>query len=169
MGSHTPPEVTTTKSSPPTSMLAKTALPLLVSSSQARPQDFSHMANSVMDRAGQVVSSLWADYTTAPYTVVSELGDGVEERLYPAMAWVCDQKTVPMFTESQRRREGLFWPLFQYIQGANAASEIIPMTTPVTTLVTSEGDTITMEIASSWEVGLALHLLQMTRYTFVPR
>ena len=47
---------------------------------------------------------------------MSELGDGVEERLYPAMTWVCDQKTVPMFTESQRRREGLFWPLFQYIQ-----------------------------------------------------
>merc|ERR1719239_2160810 len=37
-------------------------------------------------------------------------------------------------------------PLFQYIQGGNAGNLTIPMTTPVTTLVTSEEAGFTLEM-----------------------
>ena len=95
-----------------------------------------------------MVTEVWDDwvtqYTTAPYTVTTEYGEGLEERLYPAMTWVCDHKTVDKETDDQR--SGLFWPLFRYIQGSNSASLAIPMTTPVTTLVTSTsgGTSMTM-------------------------
>ena len=64
------------------------------------------------------MTEVWDDwvtqYTTAPYTVTTEYGAGLEERLYPAMTWVCDQKTVDKETDDMK--SGLFWPLFRYIQ-----------------------------------------------------
>ena len=55
----------------------------------------------------------------------------VEERLYPAMTWVCDQKTVDKETDEQR--SGLFWPLFRYIQ-VQAWHQTLPQQTRIDNL-----------------------------------
>jgi hypothetical protein len=58
----------------------------------------------------------------------------VEEREYPERNWVCTKKTAT--GDSDDQTTGMFWRLFSYIQGANQDQAKIPMTTPVTTLVT---------------------------------
>merc|ERR1719220_1019535 len=61
-----------------------------------------------------------------------------------------------LFPWMYQQRSGLFWPLFQYIQGNNSDSAKIDMTTPVTTLVSSTSTTVTLEMCfflgplSSW-------------------
>merc|ERR1711885_102742 len=81
---------------------------------------------------GQQMMDLWlTEYVTAPYTVTAgPFEGGLEERRYPAMMWVCNKRTESELADGQTSK--LFWPLFQYIQGANAGNLTIPMTTPVT-------------------------------------
>merc|ERR1711962_1230731 len=65
-----------------------------------------------------------------PYTVIRQMARGVEEREYPPVSWVCTNGT----DEHQRSMFGL---LFNYIQGNNADSVKIPMTSPVPVSVNS--------------------------------
>merc|ERR1711915_179159 len=67
-----------------------------------------------------------------PYTVISQMAGGVEEREYPPVSWVCTNGT----DEHQRSMFGL---LFNYIQGSNADSVKIPMTSPVPVSLSSTG------------------------------
>jgi len=93
---------------------------------QPRPQlDF---LTNMLGNTVEAVSSVLKDYDTAPYTVITTHPGGVEEREYPAMSWVCHQRT------KSEGRNGMFMSLFRYITGANADSAKIDMTTPVTTL-----------------------------------
>ena len=66
--------------------------------------------------------------------------------LYPStwIRWVCNKRTETELADGQTSK--LFWPLFQFIQGANAGNLTIKMTTPVTTLVTEEGSGFTLEM-----------------------
>ena len=57
----------------------------------------------------------------------------MEEREYPVRNWVCTHKEVAEDEEDDTT--GMFWQLFGYIQGENEQGVKIPMTTPVTTLV----------------------------------
>merc|ERR1711915_567972 len=72
------------------------------------------------------------DVDQVPYTVIRQMGGGIEEREYPPVSWVCTNGT----DENQRL---MFWPLFNYIQGSNADSMKIPMTTPVPVSLSSTG------------------------------
>ena len=95
-----------------------------------------------MGRAAGVIFSLtsWFNkYETAPYTVVGpgEEEAGWEERLYPARNWVCTARQEENNPRGQR--SGMFWALFQYIQGGNEDGVKIDMTTPVTTLRSPDG------------------------------
>merc|ERR1711915_188336 len=67
-----------------------------------------------------------------PYTVIRQMAGGVEEREYPPVSWVCTNGT----DEHQRSMFGL---LFNYIQGSNADSVKIPMTSPVPVSLSSTG------------------------------
>merc|ERR1740129_235126 len=111
---------------------------------------------------GQQMMDLWlTEYTTAPYTVTAgPFEGGLEERTYPAMMWVCNKRIESQLADGQTSK--LFWPLFTYIQGSNAGNLTIAMTTPVTTLVTSEGSGFTLEMCfflgatkNSWPVPSA--------------
>merc|ERR1712168_1455373 len=72
------------------------------------------------------VASYFNSYEAAPYNVTA-IYAGFEERQYPAMKWVCTRQTVHIDGE-----DGMFWKLFQYIQGNNDRDEEIEMTVPVT-------------------------------------
>lgn len=63
------------------------------------------------------------DYETAPYSVVRKDGD-FEIRDYPAL-------TVAKTDSTGKDRDGAFMKLFRFIDGGNAASQKIAMTTPV--------------------------------------
>merc|ERR1712110_19913 len=95
---------------------------------------------------GQEMMDLWlTEYTTAPYTVTAgPFEGGLEERRYPAMMWVCNKRIESELADSQTSK--LFWPLFHYIQGGNVGNLTIAMTTPVTTLVTSESSGFSLEM-----------------------
>jgi len=79
---------------------------------------------------------LWlTEYVTAPYTVTAgPFEGGLEERRYPAMMWVCKKRTESELADGQ------------YIQGGNVGNLSIAMTTPVTTLVTSEASKFSLEM-----------------------
>merc|ERR1712212_107553 len=124
---------------------------LFLSSSQAAPQmermgqpiaDAYETVQSAVGSAMNVVfqlSSWFTDYETAPYTIITNIGDdGLEERLYPTRRWVCTKK-ISRADESDPK-SGMFWSLFKYIQGANSAEIKIDMTTPVSTYVKEEGE-----------------------------
>ncbi len=64
-----------------------------------------------------------ADYETAPYEVIRTDGE-YEVRDYPAL-------TVVKTESSGKNRDGAFMKLFRFIDGGNAASQKIAMTTPV--------------------------------------
>merc|ERR1712002_1034914 len=109
---------------------------VLLSLSKAAPTEDSMIPgviNNLVERGVDVVTQWVGTYTTAPYTVTQTHTGGVEERLYPAMSWMCNKRTEN--TESDIQRSSLFWPLFSYIQGGNADLTMIPMTIPVTTLL----------------------------------
>merc|ERR1712215_321940 len=65
-----------------------------------------------------------------PYTVISQMAEGVEEREYPPVSWVCTNGT-------DYNQHSMFGLLFNYIQGSNADSVKIPMTSPVAVSVNS--------------------------------
>ena len=76
------------------------------------------------------------------------------------LRWVCNKRTESELADGQTSK--LFWPLFTYIQGSNAGNLTIAMTTPVTTLVTSEGSGFALEMCfflgatkNSWPVPSA--------------
>jgi len=117
---------------------------------QPRPQlDF---LTNMLGNTVEAVSSVLKDYDTAPYTVITTHPGGVEEREYPAMSWVCHQRT------KSEGRNGMFMSLFRYITGANADSAKIDMTTPVTTLNVQVG-TLTGRARITALMTLALQLL----------
>merc|ERR1712133_71823 len=120
---------------------------VLLSVSKAAPTEDSMIPgviNNLVERGVDVVTQWVGTYTTAPYTVTQTHTGGVEERLYPAMSWMCNKRTEN--TESDIQRSSLFWPLFSYIQGGNADLAMIPMTIPVTTLVTHTNGQVTLEM-----------------------
>ena len=55
-----------------------------------------------------------------------------EERLFPARKWV---RTKAVGASADAVNSGMFWKLFDYINGKNSKSEKILMTTPVAVLV----------------------------------
>merc|ERR1719173_247796 len=59
-----------------------------------------------------------------PYTVIRQMAEGLEEREYPPVSWVCTNGT-------DYNQHSMFGLLFNYIQGSNADSVKIPMTSPV--------------------------------------
>merc|ERR1719370_1716726 len=89
---------------------------------------------------------LWlTEYTTAPYTVTAGPFEGGAENLpQPMTVGGANKRTETDLADGQTSK--LFWPLFQFIQGANTGNLTIPMTTPVTTLVTAEGSGFTLEM-----------------------
>merc|ERR1712060_249060 len=105
----------------------------------------TEMLTSLVSK-GQQMMDLWlTEYVTAPYTVTAEpFEGGLEERRYPAMMWVCKKRTESELADGQTSK--LFWPLFQYIQGGNVGNLTIPMTTPVSTLVTTSQSEFTLEM-----------------------
>merc|ERR1719192_1527933 len=114
---------------------------LLVGFVHSAPNILTNLVNK-----GSQMIELWStEYTTAPYTVTDgPFEGGLEERTYPAMTWVCNQRTESELADGQTSK--LFWPLFQYIQGGNVGNLTIAMTTPVTTLVTSEASGFSLEM-----------------------
>jgi len=122
---------------------------VLLSLSKAAPAEDSmipggNYINNLVERGVDVVTQWVSTYTEAPYTVTQTHSGGVQERLYPAMSWMCNKRTEN--TESDIQRSSLFWPLFSYIQGGNADLTMIPMTIPVTTLVTHTNGQVTLEM-----------------------
>merc|ERR1711962_361557 len=105
----------------------------------------TEMLTSLVSK-GQQMMDLWlTEYVTAPYTLTAgPFEGGLEERRYPAMMWVCNKRTESELADGQTSK--LFWPLFQYIQGGNVGNLTIAMTTPVTTLVTSEASGFSLEM-----------------------
>jgi len=65
-----------------------------------------------------------------PYTLIRQMAEGVEEREYPPVSWVCTNGT-------DYNQHSMFGLLFNYIQGSNADSVKIPMTSPVPVSVNS--------------------------------
>jgi len=67
-----------------------------------------------------------------PRYIVLEKKEGYELRKYEAAQWV---STTTMGMDYKNSTSGLFWKLFQYIEGENEKSQKIAMTSPVTTYV----------------------------------
>jgi len=70
-------------------------------------------------------------YETAPYTMVATY-QGFEERVYPAQKWVSTTMEGPARDPVS---DDMFEKLYSYITGSNDQNVLIPMTTPVSTLV----------------------------------
>jgi len=97
----------------------------------------TEMLTNLVSKGSEMMDLWLTEYTTAPYTVTAgPFEGGLEERTYPAMMWVCNKRVESELADGQTSK--LFWPLFQFIQGANTGNLTIPMTTPVTTLVEAE-------------------------------
>jgi len=120
-------------------VLLLVALAAAVSSASADSADFGFM-NTLRTFSTQV-SSWFETYEEAPY---AEIGGGFEHRRYPSAPWVCTAQTVAV--EDQEGKDGMFYKLFKYITGNNEQGETIPMTIPVTTEYTVEGDSKTFEM-----------------------
>jgi len=70
-------------------------------------------------------------YETAPYMMVATY-QGFEERMYPAQKWVSTTMEGPARDPVS---DTMFEALYSYITGSNDQNVLIPMTTPVSTLV----------------------------------
>jgi len=78
--------------------------------------------------AGEAFPHKWE---TAPYEMVATY-QGFEERVYPAQKWV---STTMEGAALEPIEDTMFVSLLSYISGYNDQNAIIPMTTPVSTLV----------------------------------
>merc|ERR1711962_643457 len=96
-----------------------------------------HLLGGFEALEAEVLSSMTANYSSAPYTVVSSHSEGVEQRDYPTVSWVCTQRITRL-----EERSGMFWTLFRYLEGSNVDSAKIAMTTPVTTLVQQDASSV---------------------------
>ena len=56
--------------------------------------------------------------------------------MYASRSWVCTKKTIT--ADNLDNKSGLFWKLFNYIQGENQDNLKIDMTVPVTTEIYGE-------------------------------
>jgi len=83
------------------------------------------------------------EYGEAPYTSI-QLENEIEKRVYPLTNWVCTKK--PATQAESNSQSSLFWKLFKYIDGGNVDSTKIPMTVPVTTAVSGNGDNLELEM-----------------------
>merc|ERR1711915_105965 len=68
-----------------------------------------------------------------PYTLLADHGDW-EERLYPPTRWVSTQALDPMPHDGPEHARA-FWRLFAYIDGGNIEDAKIPMTAPVSMMI----------------------------------
>jgi len=77
---------------------------------------------------GEALPHKWE---TAPYEMVATY-EGFEERVYPAQKWVSTTMEGPARDPVS---DDMFEKLYSYITGSNDQNVLIPMTTPVSTLV----------------------------------
>jgi len=118
------------------------ALMVVAAATSAHAGWVDNILNGV-DNIVNGVASMFESYEEAPYTV-SAIHSGYQERVYPSRKWVCTSTTA--HHDDDDATSGLFWRLFQYIDGTNSRSQKIPMTVPVSTEYTAGTTTNTYQM-----------------------